>query len=122
MHGTQSHLSFLPEAQTDFIFTLIGEEWGFVGTAIVLLLYAALVFYGVLISLRARSQFGRLLALGLSFNMFMYLLINTGMVMGLMPVVGIPLPLISQGGSSLLAAMLGFGLLMSVEIHGDRHS
>ncbi len=122
MHGTQSHLSFLPEAQTDFIFTLIGEEWGFAGTAIVLLLYAALVFYGVLISLRARSQFGRLLALGLSFNMFMYLLINTGMVMGLMPVVGIPLPLISQGGSSLLAAMLGFGLLMSVEIHGDRHS
>ncbi len=120
LHGTQSHLDFLPERQTDFIFTMLAEELGLVGGALVLALYAALLVYGFAIALRSRSSFGRLLAVGLTANLFLYVFINMAMVMGLIPVVGVPLPLVSYGGTAQMTVMAGFGLLMSVHIHRDR--
>ncbi|MFZ4761973.1 MAG: rod shape-determining protein RodA [Alphaproteobacteria bacterium] len=119
LQGSQSHLNFLPEKQTDFIFTLMGEEWGLKGTIFILALYGLMVLAGYIIAFRCRHQFGRLVALGLSMNLFLYLFINTGMVMGLMPVVGIPLPLLSYGGTSMLAVMIGFGLLCNMRVHGE---
>jgi rod shape determining protein RodA len=119
MLGTQTHLAFLPERQTDFIFTMIAEEFGLVGGLILLALYAMVVIYGFTIALRSRNQFGRLLGLGLATNFFLYVFINTAMVIGLIPVVGVPLPLISYGGSAMVTVMLGFGLLMNVSIHRD---
>jgi rod shape determining protein RodA len=120
LQGTQSHLDFLPERQTDFIFTMYAEEFGMVGGFVLLGLYALLVAYGVVIAVRSKSQFGRLLAYGLSFNLFCYFFINTAMVMGLIPVVGIPLPLISYGGTVMMTILIGFGLIMSVNIHRDQ--
>jgi rod shape determining protein RodA len=117
--GTQSHLSFLPEKQTDFIFTMIAEELGLVGSVSLLALYTLLIGYGFAIALRCRNNFGRLLGLGIAANFFLYVFINTAMVMGLIPVVGVPLPLISYGGTAMVAVMLGFGLLMNVGIHRD---
>lgn len=117
--GSQSHLNFLPEKQTDFIFTMLGEEFGLTGSLGFLGLYCLLLVYGLVIGLRCRHQFGRLVALGLTFNLFLYLFINCAMNMGLIPVVGIPLPLISYGGTATLTVMIGFGLLMSVHIHRD---
>jgi rod shape determining protein RodA len=117
--GTQSHLSFLPEKQTDFIFTTLAEEFGFVGGFALLSLYALIIGYGLVIALRCRSQFGRLLALGIATNFSLYVSINTAMVMGLIPVVGVPLPLISYGGTAMLAVMFGFGLLFNVGVHRD---
>jgi rod shape determining protein RodA len=119
LHGTQSHLSFLPEKQTDFIFTMIAEEWGLVGGLVLLALYILVIGYAFAIALRSRSQFGRLLGLGIAVNFFLYAFINTAMVMGLIPVVGVPLPLISYGGTAMVTMMLGFGLLMNVGIHRD---
>ena len=119
LHGTQSHLSFLPEKQTDFIFTMIAEEFGLVGGLALLALYALVIAYAFAIALRSRSQFGRLLGLGIATNFFLYVFINTAMVMGLIPVVGVPLPLISYGGTAMVTVMLGFGLLMNVGIHRD---
>jgi len=124
--GTQSRLNFLPEKQTDFIWTSVCEEFGFVGALAVLVLFAVVIFYGVQTAMSARSQFGRLLAMGITLNFFFYIMINGLMVMGLIPVVGIPMPLLSYGGSAMLTVMLGFGLLMSVHIHRQveipRHS
>jgi rod shape determining protein RodA len=117
--GTQSHLSFLPEKQTDFIFTMIAEEFGLVGGLSLLALYMLVIGYAFAIGLRSRSQFGRLLGLGIAVNFFLYAFINTAMVMGLIPVVGVPLPLISYGGTAMITTMLGFGLLMNVGIHRD---
>jgi rod shape determining protein RodA len=117
--GTQTHLAFLPERQTDFIFTMIAEEFGLVGGLVLLALYAMVIVYGFTIALRSRNQFGRLLGLGLATNFFLYVFINTAMVIGLIPVVGVPLPLISYGGSAMVTVMLGFGLLMNVSIHRD---
>ncbi len=117
--GTQSHLSFLPEKQTDFIFTMLAEEFGMVGGLVLLGLFFLLFIYGFAIALRSRNQFGRILALGLTANLFLYVFINIAMVMGLIPVVGVPLPLISYGGTAMLAVMLAFGLVMSVWIHRD---
>jgi rod shape determining protein RodA len=117
--GTQSHLSFLPEKQTDFIFTMIAEEFGLIGGLALLVLYFLVIFYAFAISLRSRSQFGRLLGLGIAVNFFLYAFINTAMVMGLIPVVGVPLPLISYGGSALVTVMFGFGLVMNIGIHRD---
>src|SRR5579864_2434460 len=117
--GTQSHLSFLPEKQTDFIFTMIAEEFGLVGGLTLLALYFLVIFYAFAIALRSRSQFGRLLGLGIAVNFFLYAFINTAMVMGLIPVVGVPLPLISYGGTAMVTVMLGFGLLMNIGIHRD---
>ncbi len=117
--GTQSHLSFLPEKQTDFIFTMIAEEFGLVGGLALLALYFLVIFYAFAIALRSRSQFGRLLGLGIAVNFFLYAFINIAMVMGLIPVVGVPLPLISYGGSALVTVMFGFGLVMNIGIHRD---
>jgi rod shape determining protein RodA len=119
MMGSQSHLSFLPERQTDMIYTMLAEEFGLVGCVLVLGLYLLVFTYGFAIAFRSRSHFGRLLALGLTVNVFLYVFINTGMVMGLLPIVGVPLPLISYGGTSMLTVMFGFGLMMSVYVHRD---
>ena len=119
MQGTQAHLNFLPERQTDFIFTMLAEELGMVGGLVLLGLFVLLFIYGFAIALRSRNHFGRLLAIGLTANLFFYVFINTAMVMGLIPVVGIPLPLISYGGTAMMTVLVGFGLLMSVYIHRD---
>jgi rod shape determining protein RodA len=119
LNGTQSHLSFLPEKQTDFIFPLLAEEWGFWGGIVLLTLFALTAYYGIGVALRSRNQFGRMLAIGLSVNLFLYVFINIAMVMGLIPVVGVPLPLISYGGTSMLAVMMGFGLIISALIHRE---
>ncbi|HEX6119432.1 MAG TPA: rod shape-determining protein RodA [Dongiaceae bacterium] len=119
LQGTQSQLDFLPERQTDFIFTMLGEELGMVGGILVLALYSLLVVYGFAIALRTRSHFGRLLAFGVTLNLFLYFFINTAMVMGLIPVVGIPLPLISYGGTAMMTVMVGFGLLTAVYVQRD---
>jgi rod shape determining protein RodA len=119
MSGTQAHLSFLPERQTDFIFTMIGEEFGFVGGLALLGVFTLVFIYGFAIAFRSRSHFGRLLALGITINLFLYVFINTAMVMGLIPVVGVPLPLISYGGTAMLTVMFGMGLLLSVYVHRD---
>jgi rod shape determining protein RodA len=119
LQGTQSHLDFLPERHTDFIFTMFAEEWGLVGGVVLLSLYSLLVVYGVAIALRCRSQFGKMMAFGLSFNLFTYFFINTAMVMGLIPVVGVPLPLISYGGTAMMTVLAGFGLMMSAYVHRD---
>ena len=117
LEGTQSRLNFLPEKQTDFIWTSFCEEFGFVGALALLILFATVIFYGVQTAMSARSQFARLVAMGVVLNFFFYIMINGMMVMGLIPVVGIPMPLLSYGGSAMLTVMLGFGILMSVHIH-----
>ena len=126
LQGTQSRLNFLPEKHSDFIITNFAEEFGFVGSIALLLLFAVVIGYGVQIAASARSQFGRLVAMGLTLNFFFYILINGAMVMGLIPVVGIPMPLISYGGTAMLSVMFGFGILMSVHVHRQveipRHS
>lgn len=119
LQGSQAHLNFLPEKQTDFIFTSLAEEWGMVGGLTLLALYLLVVGYGYAIGLRSRSQFGRLTALGITSTFFLYVFINMGMVMGLLPVVGVPLPLISYGGTAMLTLLFGFGLVMSAYIHRD---
>ena len=119
LQGTQGHLNFLPEKQTDFIFTMLAEEFGLVGGLALLALLGAIVLGGLLMALRSRNQFGRLLALGISVNFFMYVFVNIAMVMGAIPVGGVPLPMVSHGGSAMLTVMFGFGLLMSVHVHRD---
>jgi rod shape determining protein RodA len=117
--GTQSHLNFLPEKQTDFIFTMLAEEFGMVGGLALLGLYLLVLVYGLSIALRCRHQFGRLLAMGITSGFFLSVFVNTAMVMGLIPVVGAPLPLISYGGSALMTILMGFGLVISAYIHRD---
>jgi len=117
MQGTQAHLNFLPEKQTDFIFTMLGEELGFVGAMALLILYAIVLAFSLNVALQCRNQFGRLLAMGVAVSFFFYVFINTAMVMGLLPVVGVPLPLVSYGGTAMLSIMFAFGLLMSCYIH-----
>jgi rod shape determining protein RodA len=119
LKGSQAHLNFLPEKQTDFIFTMFGEEFGLMGGIALLALYSMVLVYGFSIALRSHSQFGRLLALGITAAFFLYVFINIAMVMGLVPVVGLPLPLISYGGTSMLTLLIGFGLLMGVHVHRD---
>ena len=119
LQGTQGHLNFLPEKQTDFIFTMLAEEFGLVGGLTVLGLLACVIAFGFLVALRSRHQFGRLLAVGLATNYFLYVFVNIAMVTGSIPVGGVPLPLISHGGSAMLTVMLGFGLLMSAHVHRD---
>ena len=117
LQGTQSHLNFLPEKQTDFIFTMLAEEFGLVGGLALLAIYALIVGYGFAIAFSAKNQFGRLLAIGVTTTFFLYLFINIAMVMGLIPVVGVPLPLVSYGGTAMMSLMFGFGLVMSVYVH-----
>jgi rod shape determining protein RodA len=117
MQGTQAHLNFLPEKHTDFIFTMLAEELGLVGAMTLMVLYLMVLLFGITVGLQTRNQFGRLVALGVVVNFFLYIFINIAMVMGLLPVVGVPLPLVSYGGTAMLTLMLGFGLLMCVYIH-----
>lgn len=117
LQGTQSRLNFLPEKETDFIFTTLGEEFGFAGSIALLILFGLIIVYGIRIAMASRSQFGRLVAMGVTLNFFFYIMINGLMVMGLIPVVGIPMPLVSYGGSAMMTVMFGFGLLMSVHVH-----
>ena len=119
LQGSQSHLNFLPEKQTDFIFTMFAEEMGMVGAVVLLLLYGLVLAYCFTVALAARNQFGRLLVMGLAMTFFLYVFINMAMVMGLIPVVGVPLPLISYGGTAAVTIMIGFGLIMAVHVHRD---
>ena len=119
LEGTQSHLSFLPEKQTDFIFTMLAEELGMVGALLLIALYLLIIAYGFAVALRSSSQFGRLLALGVVVTFSLYVFINIAMVTGLIPVVGVPLPLISYGGTAMITLMVGFGLLANVHVHRD---
>ena len=116
LQGTQSRLNFLPEKHTDFIFTVLAEEFGLIGSTALLLLYLTIIFYGFFIAFKSTSFFGRLLALGLSTNLFLYVFINTAMVMGLLPVIGVPLPMISYGGTVMLTLMFSFGLIECVNV------
>ncbi|MCI5061242.1 MAG: rod shape-determining protein RodA [Alphaproteobacteria bacterium] len=119
LEGTQSRLDFLPEKQTDFIFTLWAEEWGLLGGLLLLFLFGLIFLYSLRIALRCRHAYGQILAMGLSINFSLYVFINIAMVMGLIPVVGAPLPLISYGGTSMLAALIGFGLILCCDLHKD---
>jgi rod shape determining protein RodA len=117
LHGTQSHLHFLPEHTTDFIFAVCGEEFGFLGSLILITLYLFVGCRGLYITIHAQNTFSRLLAGSITFAFFVSFFINVGMVTGILPVVGIPLPLISYGGSSMVTIMAGFGILMSIQTH-----
>ena len=119
MQGTQGHLRFLPEMQTDFIFTMLAEEFGMIGGLGLIGLYTLLLVYGFAISMRSYSHFGRLVGMGVTITFFLYVFINIAMVMGLIPVVGVPLPLISYGGTAMMTLLIGFGLLMGVWVHRD---
>ncbi len=114
LNGTQSKLDFLPESHTDFIIALLAEEWGLRGVLLLLMIYLAIVVYGLWIGINAQHSFGRLLAGSITLTFFVYVFVNMGMVSGLLPVVGVPLPLVSQGGTSLVTLMGGFGLLMAI--------
>jgi rod shape determining protein RodA len=117
LNGTQSQLDFLPERHTDFIFAVLAEEFGLVGVLLILGLYLFVIFRGLYISSRAQDTFSRLLGGSLTLVFFVYLFVNTGMVSGLLPVVGVPLPLVSYGGTSLVTLMAAFGILMSIHTH-----
>ncbi len=117
--GTQSQLNFLPERHTDFIFTMLAEEFGLMGGLALLSVYFLMLAYAVAVSLRVRNQFGRILGIGVCFTVFLYVFINVAMVMGLVPVVGVPLPLISYGGTAMLSVLIGFGLLLSASVHRE---
>ena len=117
MKGSQSQLNFLPEMQTDFILTLISEEFGMIGTVFILFLYFLLIFYSIIIGLISKNIFGSFLCIGIAIILFYSVFINAAMVMGLLPVVGVPLPLISYGGSSLLSTMFGLGLISNVYVN-----
>ena len=116
-NGTQSNLDFLPESQTDFIIAVLAEEQGLLGVVVLMILYLLLIGRGVIMSIEAQDTFGRLLAGSLTFTFFVYVFVNVGMVSGLLPVVGVPLPLVSFGGTSIVTLFAGFGLLMSVHTH-----
>jgi rod shape determining protein RodA len=117
LNGSQGQLEFLPERSTDFIFAIIGEEFGLMGALAVLLIYLLIVGRGLVIAVMAQDTFSRLLAGSISLTFFFYVFVNTAMVTGLIPVVGVPLPLISAGGTSMVTLLAGFGILMSIQTH-----
>ena len=119
IQGSQSHLNFLPEIQTDFIFTMLAEEFGLLGGLVVLLLFFLISCYGLILSFFMASKFARFLTIGMITTLFFYVFINIGMVMGLLPIVGVPLPFISYGGSALLTSMTAIGLIISCHVHRD---
>jgi rod shape determining protein RodA len=121
MEGTQSQLDFLPEKHTDFIFTMIVEEFGLLGGAAVLALFGALMALTMQVALKARSLFGKLAAAGIAATLACYVFINTAMVIGLVPVVGIPLPVISFGGTAMMTLMAGYAIVLSIDLHRDQH-
>ncbi len=120
LKGTQSYLEFLPEKHTDFIFTLFSEEFGFIGSVFLLIIYAIIIYRIVKIGTISRSYFAKLFCYGFAASMFVYIFINMSMVLGLLPIVGSPLPIMSYGGSSMLATMIGFGIVMSAKIHSTQ--
>jgi len=117
LNGTQSHLNFLPERNTDFIFAVFSEEFGFFGILLLLLIYIFIISRGLIIAAQSQDTYSRLLAGSLSMTFFVYLFVNIGMVSGLLPVVGVPLPLVSYGGTSIVTLMAAFGILMSIQTH-----
>jgi rod shape determining protein RodA len=120
LKGTQSYLEFLPEKHTDFIFTLFSEEFGFVGSAILLLIYAIIIYRILVIGASSRSYFAKLFCYSFGAAIFVFITINMSMVLGLLPIVGSPLPIMSYGGSSMLATMIGFGVVMSAKVHNQQ--
>ena len=120
MQGTQSRLNFLPEKHTDFIFTTLAEEFGYIGAFSLLLLYAGIIGFCVISALQNRDRYSQLLILGVAANLFFYIAVNLSMVMGMAPVVGVPLPLLSYGGSAMLVLLVGFGLVQSAHVHRAR--
>jgi rod shape determining protein RodA len=116
MQGTQSQLRFLPEQHTDFAFSVFSEEWGFIGSIIVLLLYFTVILWGMNVAGRCNDRFGTFLAVGVTAMLFWHIIINIGMVIGLFPVVGVPLPLFSYGGTSMITSMIGIGLLLNINM------
>lgn len=121
LKGSQSHLSFLPEKHTDFIFTMLAEELGLIGGLALILLYLIMLIYAFAISVRCRNHFGRLICMGVSISFFLNIFVNIAMVMGILPIVGMPLPLISYGGSAMMTLMFSFGLLLCAFVHRDMH-
>ncbi len=120
LKGTQSYLEFLPEKHTDFIFTLFSEEFGFVGSALLLIIYAITIYRVVSIGAQSRSFFAKIFCYSFGAAIFVYITINMSMVLGLLPIVGSPLPIMSYGGSSMLATMIGFGIVMSAKVHNQQ--
>ena len=120
LKGTQSYLDFLPEKHTDFIFTLFSEEFGFIGSLGLLLLYTIIIIRIVRIGVLSKSNFAKLFCFGFAFAIFIYITVNLSMVLGLLPIVGSPLPIMSYGGSSMLATMIGFGIVMSAKVHHNQ--
>ena len=120
MQGTQSRLNFLPEKHTDFIFTTLSEEFGFVGAAALLMLYALIIIFCIVSAMNNANRYGALLTLGVAMTFFLFFSVNMAMVMGLIPVVGVPLPLVSYGGSAMLVLMVAFGLVQSAHVHKPR--
>ncbi len=116
LKGTQNALSFLPEEHTDFIFSVLAEEWGFIGSLVLVLLFLIFIFWGLNVAIACREPFGTIVAVGVTAMIFWQTIINIGMAMGLMPVVGVPLPFISYGGSSVLTTAIGIGLLLNVSM------
>lgn len=121
-NGSQTQLDFLPESHTDFVFSVLAEEWGLLGVSLLLTLYAFVILRGLYIAWYARDSFGQLMAGAITMSFFIYVFINIGMVSGLLPVVGVPLPIISYGGTSLVTLMLGFGILMSIHAEHKRQA
>jgi rod shape determining protein RodA len=117
LNGSQAHLEFLPESQTDFIFAVLGEEFGLMGLLVLLVLYLFVIGRGLFIAVQAQDTFSRLVAGSLSLTFFVFVFVNVGMVTGILPVVGVPLPLVSYGGTSMVTLMAGFGILMSIHTH-----
>ena len=117
LEGTQTHLEFIPERHTDFIFAVFSEEWGFIGSFVLILLYLLLIARGLMITARASTMFSRTLAGAITLNFFTYVFVNIGMVSGILPVVGVPLPFVSYGGTALVMMFLGVGILMSISSH-----
>jgi rod shape determining protein RodA len=118
MQGTQSQLDFVPEKHTDFIASIIGEEWGFTGMLVLIAIYAALILMMMIMAWRCENRFARLAIAGSAMTFFVYVFINLAMITGLVPVVGIPLPLVSYGGTSMTTLMIGLGVAMSAYVHG----
>jgi len=121
LKGSQSHLSFLPEKHTDFIFTMLAEELGLIGGLALIFLYLLMLIYAFAISVRCRNHFGRLICMGVSISFFLNIFVNISMVMGILPIVGMPLPLISYGGSAMMTLMFSFGLLLCAFVHRDTY-
>ena len=117
LQGSQSYLDYLPEKHTDFIFTLFSEEFGFVGSVFLLIIYAFIIYRIALVGNKSRNNFARLFCYGFAAAFFVYVTVNMSMVLGLLPIVGAPLPIMSYGGSSMLSVMLGLGIVMSCKIH-----